>query len=209
MRVARTIGIVALTTLLALPATANGQSHSMPIQLAAGSGSSGSGSSRAHQGRAARSRGQRAPRIQTPPLQIQEWVRGPKVTLEGLKGKVVMLDIFQIICPGCHAVHPHIVEMQEKYGSRGLQVVGVAVAFELEHLQTPRDIRDYVRRSEFNYPVGIDQDLTRTFRAYGSRGTPYVALIDKAGYLRYRDFYNPPVIERALQVLLSEPVAGD
>lgn len=145
-----------------------------------------------------------AGRAMAPALQVDEWVAGQSTTLQNLRGKVVLLDFFQIICPGCHRVHPHILKMQEKYGDRGLQVVGLAVAFELRRVQTKRHIRDFVKRTEFNYPVAIDADFISTFRAYGARGTPYVALIDRAGGLRHLDFYEPATVERKIEQLLAE-----
>ena len=67
-------------------------------------------------------------------------------------------------------------------------------------------MRDFVERAEFNYPVGIDKDFTKTFRAYKARGTPYAAIIDQAGNLKYLDFYNPVNIENAIQKLLFKGV---
>ena len=59
---------------------------------------------------------------------MEEWVRGSPITLNAVKGKVVLLDIFQIICPGCHAAHPEIVRMQRRYKEKGFEVIGLAVA---------------------------------------------------------------------------------
>ncbi len=141
-----------------------------------------------------------------PELEISEWLRGQATSLQKLRGKVVLLDFFQIICPGCHQVHPHIVQMQEKYGKDGLQVIGIAVAFELQHIQKRQDIRNFVERTEFNYPVGIDKNFTKTFRAYKARGTPYTAIIDQAGNLKYLDFYNPSEVESIIRKLLFKGV---
>ena len=81
-----------------------------------------------------------APGKLAPLLAVQEWVRGKPTTLDDLKGNVVLLDIFQIICPGCRAAHPHIVQMQKRYGEQGFQVLGLAVAFEYFNVQTPPSI---------------------------------------------------------------------
>lgn len=142
--------------------------------------------------------------VPAPPLQVQQWIAGSAVTLEQLKGKVVLLDMFQIICPGCRAVHPHVVRMQQRYGPEGLQVIGLAVAFELQSSQTPDKIRAYVRNNRFNFPVAIDRNLTATFESYGARGTPYVALLDRQGRLRHVDFYRPEAVEGIVQDLLRE-----
>lgn len=141
--------------------------------------------------------------VSAPELEISEWLRGQATSLQKLRGKVVLLDFFQIICPGCHRVHPHIVQMQEKYGKDGLQVIGIAVAFELQHIQKRQDIRDFVERTDFNYPVGIDKYFTKTFRAYKAHGTPYAAIIDQDGNLKYLDFYSPVKVENVIRKLLK------
>ncbi len=168
-----------------------------PVLMAAGSGSSAGSSS----GRARRAAPAHLP---APELSVSEWIKGSETTLAALRGKVVLLDFFQIICPGCRSVHPHIVEMQRRYGSQGLQVLGIAVAFELERLQTPSKIRTYVRGNEFNYPVAIDRGMTETFAAYRAKGTPYMALIDRAGNIRALDYYSPDAVEEAVKALLRE-----
>ena len=139
-----------------------------------------------------------------PALAVEEWVRGKATTLDALKGKVVLLDIFQIICPGCHAAHPEIVRMQKRYAGRGFEVLGVAVAFEYESIQTPRHIRNYVDRMAYPYPVAIDKGLIETFRGYRAHGTPYTVLIDRQGRIRYLDFFRLGRVESMVQQLLDE-----
>ena len=139
-----------------------------------------------------------------PKLAGQEWVRGEPTSLDDLKGKVVLLDIFQIICPGCHRAHPEIVRMRKRYAERGFEVLGLAVAFELESIQTPAHIRAYVKREKYPYPVAIDQALMDTFRRYRSRGTPFSVLIDRRGRIRYLDFFRLGRVESLVKRLLDE-----
>jgi hypothetical protein len=94
--------------------------------------------------------------------------------------------------------------MQKRYADRGFEVLGLAVAFEYESVQTPRHIRDDVTRKEYPYPVAIDQGLTETFRRYRSRGTPFTALIDRKGRIRYLDFFRLNQVEATVQQLLEE-----
>lgn len=143
-----------------------------------------------------------------PALAVDEWVRGKPTTLNALKGKVVLLDIFQIICPGCHAAHPKIVRMQKRYKDDGLEVLGLAVAFELHGAQTPEKIRRYVDQKAYPYPVALDKGLIETFRRYGARGTPYTVLIDRQGRIRYLDFFRLETVESTIRQLLNEDVAN-
>ncbi len=142
-----------------------------------------------------------------PALAVDEWVRGRPTTLDELKGKVVLLDIFQIICPGCHRAHPEIVRMQKQYEEDGFEVLGLAVAFELHGAQTPEKIRRYVDRKAYPYPVALDKGLIETFQRYGARGTPYTVLIDRQGRIRYLDFFRLAAVESTIRELLHEDVA--
>lgn len=91
--------------------------------------------------------------------------------------------------------------LQRRLGPRGLQVVGVAVAFEA---QAAARIRRYVKKAGLNFPVAIDRNLIATFAAYGARGTPYVALIDRDGQLRHLEFFRPGAVEGIAEDLLDE-----
>ncbi|MCZ6680941.1 MAG: TlpA disulfide reductase family protein [Candidatus Poribacteria bacterium] len=108
------------------------------------------------------------------------------------------------MCPGCKASHPKIVELQKKYADQGFELISLAVAFELQHVQQPKDILDYVENGDFPYRVAIDKDLTRTFEKYQSGGTPYTILIDRQGNVRYLDFFRLEVVEDRIQKLLAE-----
>lgn len=66
-----------------------------------------------------------------PPLIVSDWVQGEPVNFEQLVGHVVLLEVFQVNCPGCflHAL-PHAIEIYQHYSEQGLIVLGVATAFE-------------------------------------------------------------------------------
>ena len=139
-----------------------------------------------------------------PKLDLSEWINDKPKTLDKLKGKVVLLDIFQIICPGCHMAHPRIVEFQKRYGKQGLEVLGIAVAFEYQSAQRPDRIKKYVKANAYPYPVAIDRNMTATFRKYQSGGTPWTVLIDRDGKVRYADFFREQKIEAKIKKLLAE-----
>jgi glutathione peroxidase-family protein len=77
-----------------------------------------------------------------PNLDISTWVQGKQTNIEGEKGNVVLVEVFQVNCPGCFLYGiPEAIEIYRKYKDRGLTVLGLATAFEdfdknnLENLQ--------------------------------------------------------------------------
>jgi hypothetical protein len=76
------------------------------------------------------------------PLQVSKWLQGEAIDFSKQLGKVVLIEVFQVNCPGCF-VHslPQAVELYQRYAPQGLVVAGVATAFEdfeantLENLQ--------------------------------------------------------------------------
>lgn len=66
-----------------------------------------------------------------PELQLERWVQGETTSLQQLRGQVVLVEVFQVNCPGCfvHAL-PEVVRLHDTYRNDGLAVLGVATAFE-------------------------------------------------------------------------------
>lgn len=66
-----------------------------------------------------------------PALIVSEWLQGPASNLDALHGQVVLVEVFQVNCPGCFLYAlPEAIELYQKYHQHGLAVLGVATAFE-------------------------------------------------------------------------------
>jgi len=66
-----------------------------------------------------------------PELQVAQWVQCEPVTLADLQGKVVLVEVFQVNCPGCFLYGlPEVIRLHDVYHERGLVVLGLATAFE-------------------------------------------------------------------------------
>jgi peroxiredoxin len=103
-------------------------------------------------------------------------MNGQTVSLASFKGKVILLDFWATWCPPCKAEIPGFVELQEQYGSRGLQVLGVSVDDPLDKLQP------FASEFRMNYPVllGLGRDDLQD--AFGPMwGIPTTFLIDREG----------------------------
>ena len=77
-----------------------------------------------------------------PNLNVSTWVQGKPTNIDQEKGNVVVVEVFQVNCPGCFMYGiPEAIELYNKYGKSGLTVLGMATAFEdydkntLENLQ--------------------------------------------------------------------------
>lgn len=66
-----------------------------------------------------------------PELKISDWVQGEPVKFSEEKGKVILVEVFQVNCPGCftHGL-PGTIDIYNKYKDRDLVVFGLATAFE-------------------------------------------------------------------------------
>src|SRR6202049_513872 len=53
---------------------------------------------------------------------------GQALRLSSYRGKVVLLDFWASWCEPCRVETPHLIELQQKYGDRGLQIIGVSMA---------------------------------------------------------------------------------
>lgn len=75
-------------------------------------------------------------------ITVDTWVQGGPILLNDLIGSVVLIEVFQVNCPGCFIYSlPRAIELHERYHQQGLVVIGLATAFEdydkntLENLQ--------------------------------------------------------------------------
>lgn len=126
-------------------------------------------------------------------------VDGREVALSAYKGKVILLDFWATWCGPCKVEIPHFIEFQDKYGARGLQVVGVSVD------DTADKLLPYVKEMGMNYPVlqGLGRDDIQD--AYGPiLGIPVSVMISRDGKIcaTHTGLTGKDVFEREIQALL-------
>ena len=130
-----------------------------------------------------------------PPIQASEWLNTTaSLSLEQLRGRVVVLHAFQMLCPGCvsHGI-PQAVEIQRTFDPAAVAVIGLHSVFEHHAVMTPDALRAFAHEYRLTMPIAIDRaseghPLPLTMRAYGMQGTPTVVLIDALGRLRAQHF---------------------
>ena len=68
---------------------------------------------------------------QAPNIKISEWVQGIPTNIDKLRGKVIVLEVFQVNCPGCFLYGlPQSISLYERFKNDDVKVIGLATAFE-------------------------------------------------------------------------------
>lgn len=146
-----------------------------------------------------------------PPLQVAQWFNSDGlVTLDGLRGRVVVVHAFQMLCPGCvaHGI-PQAIKVHHAFGRDDLVVLGLHTVFEHHAVMGPGALKVFLHEYRVPFPVGVDAagtgtDIPLTMQTYGLRGTPSLLVIDRNGVLRLNHFGQ--VDDLALGALLGQLV---
>ena len=117
---------------------------------------------------------------------ISNWINSPPLTMEELRGQVVLIDFWTYTCVNCIRTLPYLKEWHDKYADKGLTIVGVhAPEFEFEKVT-----ENVVRSAEeygLGWPIAQDNDF-KTWRDYANRYWPAKYLVDQHGTIRYLHF---------------------
>lgn len=129
-----------------------------------------------------------------PELAIERWYNSDQpLTLAGLAGRVVVLEAFQMLCPGCvaHGL-PQAQRIERIFADSGVTVLGLHTVFEHHDAMPPVALEAFLHEYRIRFPVAVDQPNDRgipeTMRRYAMRGTPTLILIDAGGRLRQQWF---------------------
>ncbi|WP_083194281.1 redoxin domain-containing protein [Leisingera sp. JC1] len=132
--------------------------------------------------------------MQAPELQVSEWFNTNKdLRLSDLKGKAVLIEAFQMLCPGCvlHGI-PLAQKVQRHFPSDKVAVIGLHTVFEHHDAMTPVSLKAFLHEYRITFPVAVDTQgagpLPETMSAYGMRGTPSLILLDQAGRIAAHHF---------------------
>jgi len=116
------------------------------------------------------------------------------------RGKVVLIDFWASWCAPCILAIPHLSQLQEKYGARGFQVVGVSMD------DSADTTKETMRKIRFNYPVILgDAKLGNMYG--GVLGLPLQFLVGADGkILAIRSGEFPPTaLDKEIAAALKKP----
>ncbi|WP_216331639.1 cytochrome c biogenesis protein DipZ [Rhizobium sp. X9] len=165
-----------------------------------------SGSNAMMQGKPSTSTAEQLPVEETVPslAGAVEWLNSQPLSMEQLKGKVVLVDFWTYSCINCLRAIPYVRAWAEKYKDQGLVVIGVHApefAFEKRIDNVKKAIADL----DIGYPVAVDNDYA-IWRAFNNQYWPAHYFIDAKGQVRYHHFGEGDYdrSERVIQQLLAE-----
>ena len=113
-----------------------------------------------------------------------QWFNSPPLTMQSLRGKVVLVEFWTRECINCVHVLPHTKALYDRYAADGLVVVGVHTP-EYDEERDAHALKDAIGALDIKYPVAMDNDY-RIWNAWGNRYWPAIYLIDREGHVVYR-----------------------
>ena len=143
-----------------------------------------------------------------PELDATAWFNAPAALhLAHLRGRVVVLHAFQMLCPGCilHGI-PQAQRIHNLFAQDGVQVIGLHTVFEHHEAMTPVALKAFLHEYQIRFPVGVDRPakdgpVPATMAAYGMRGTPTTVIVGREGELLHHGFGSDD--DLALGILLG------
>jgi hypothetical protein len=130
-----------------------------------------------------------------PELLVQTWFNTDRpLFLSSLRGRVVVLVAFQVLCPNSIAAGvPQAQRIFETFEPKDVAVIGLHATFEHHDAFSPAVLKAFIQEYRLKFPIGLDQPnpsspIPHTMERYKMRGTPSLVLIDRHGLVRKHAF---------------------
>lgn len=130
-------------------------------------------------------------------------IAGDSVSLLGMRGEVVLLNIWATWCHPCRTEIPELQSLYELHRGRGLQVVGVSV----DAASEDSAVADFAREYGMTYPLWRDPD-GRVSTVFAAVGVPATYLMDRDGILRWSHLGPVAATDSVLGKVLAEALAA-
>lgn len=140
---------------------------------------------------------------------IYKWINSPPLTMQRLRGKVVLIDFWAYSCINCLRTLPHVTHWYDTYRNKGLVVVGVHTP-EFDFGKNPANVERAVKHFGIRYPVAMDNDY-QTWNAWHNQFWPAEYLVNRNGdvVLTHIGEGNYTEMENAIRKQLGlPPLAG-
>ncbi len=139
-----------------------------------------------------------------PEISSGHWINSEPLTLQSLRGRVVLIEFWTFACYNCHNTFPALKAWDAQYRDQGLTIIGVHTP-ELDFERDIDSLRREVGKLGIKYPVVSDNDYT-TWKAYKVEAWPTFFVLDKQGRVRWthvgEGYYDET--EAVIKKLLAE-----
>jgi thiol-disulfide isomerase/thioredoxin len=126
---------------------------------------------------------------------------GGTVRIDGLRGKVVLVNFWAVWCPPCRKEMPSMARLADKLAGQPFTLLGVNVG------ETPEEIRAFLKQVPVNFPIVLDSEGAN-LKAWNVFAFPTSYVVDKKGRLRLGLFgsieWDSPEAVTSLETLLAE-----
>ena len=128
-----------------------------------------------------------------PEIQAAYWLNAPALSLQGLRGKIVVVEFWATWCPPCRASIPHLIEMNHKFAAQGVVFISLTN-------ESKATVEPFAREMKMDYAVGGG---SKTSGAYGVRGIPHAFIVDPSGTVAWEG-HPMAGLDRALEEQLKK-----
>ena len=115
---------------------------------------------------------------------LKTWFNSAPLRMADLRGKVVLVDFWTYGCVNCVRTLPYVVKLQQKYGGKGLVIVGVHTP-EFPFEKSASNVQAAIKRHGITYAVAQDNEST-TWNAYSNRYWPAQYIVDQNGKIVFQ-----------------------
>jgi peroxiredoxin len=130
-----------------------------------------------------------------PELLVQTWFNTERpLLLSGLRGRIVVLAAFQVLCPNSISGGiPQARRIYETFEPKDVAVIGLHATFEHHDAVSWAMLKAFIQEYRLKFPIALDEPnpaspIPHTMERYKMRGTPSLVLIDRNGRVRKHAF---------------------
>jgi len=110
-----------------------------------------------------------------PEITATDWLNTPPLTLEKLRGRIVVVEFWATWCGPCRATIPHLIELHKQYGPKGVVLCSLTD-------ESKSKVEPFAREMGMIYAVGCG---SKSGGAYGVRGIPHAFIVDPTGVIAW------------------------
>jgi hypothetical protein len=133
--------------------------------------------------------------LEAPELAVHAWFNTDRpLQLTALRGRVVALVAFQVLCPNSVAFAiPQARRIHETFEPNDVTVIGLHATFEHHDAYSATMLKAFIHEYRLKFPIALDSanvagPIPHTMERYNMRGTPSLVLIDRRGIVRKHAF---------------------